>query len=120
MVYLAKNHNSLPGQKKVFSVKTISEKEGIPFDFLEKIISKLEKEKLVKGKKGIRGGYVLSRSPNKINVKDIVSILEENKKLVNCMLCARLKKCSAKNVWLKLDDSLNKTLKSITLKDLIK
>ena len=46
--------------------------------------------------------------------------LEENKKPVNCALCARIKKCSAKNVWSKLNDSLNKTLNSIKLSDLIK
>jgi len=105
---------------KVCSTKTISEIEGIPFDFLEKIISRLERAKLVKGKKGVLGGYILSRSPKKISVNDVVSVLEENKKTVNCALCARLKKCSAKNVWSKLDDSLNKTLKSITLENLIR
>jgi len=31
----------------------------------------------------------------------------------------RIKKCSAKNVWAKLNDSLNKTLNSIKLSDLI-
>ena len=116
MVCLAKHYKN----KKVCSTKTISDKEEIPFDFLEKIISRLEKAKLVKGKKGVYGGYLLSCSPNRISVKDIVSVLEENKKLVNCALCSKLKRCSAKNVWLKLDNALNKTLKAITLKDLIK
>jgi len=88
--------------------------------FLEKIISQLERAKLVKGKKGVRGGYILSMPPKKISVNDVVSILEENKKLVNCALCSRLKKCSSKNVWAKLNNSLNKTLNSIKLSDLIK
>lgn len=120
MVCLAKHYNPPAGGKEVCSTKTISEIEGIPFDFLEKIISQLEKAKLVKGKKGVQGGYILSMPPKKISVKDIISVLEENKKPVNCALCARIKKCSAKNVWSKLNDSLNKTLNSIKLSDLVK
>jgi len=115
MVCLAKSYKS----KQVLSTKKISEKEGIPFDFLEKIISKLEKENLVESKKGVLGGYVLSKSPKKISANDVVSILEDNKKTVDCSLCGRKKQCLTKNVWLKVEIALNKTLKSITLKDLI-
>lgn len=116
MVCLAKNYKS----KQVCSTKTISEKEGIPFDFLEKIISQLERAKLVKGKKGVQGGYILFRPPNKISAKNVVSILEGNKEPVDCSLCGRKKGCLTKDVWSKLDNSLNETLKSITLADLIK
>src|SRR3989344_3258589 len=91
MVCLAKHYK----KKEVCSTKLISKIEGIPFDFLEKIISQLERAKLVNGKKGVQGGYILSKSPQKISANDIVFVLEENKKPVNCVLCARLKKCSA-------------------------
>lgn len=116
MVFLAKSYKN----KKVCSTKTISDKEGIPFEFLEKIILQLEKAKLVKGKKGVLGGYVLSRHPQKINAKDIVSVLEENKKPVDCSLCGRKSKCLTKNVWSKVENSWNKTLELITLSELIK
>jgi Rrf2 family cysteine metabolism transcriptional repressor len=115
MTYLAKNYKA----KNICSVKLISKAEAIPFEFLEKIISQLEKEKLVEGKKGVLGGYVLSKSPKKISTNDIVSILEDNKKPVDCSLCGRKSQCLTKNVWLKVEIALNKTLKSITLQDLI-
>lgn len=116
MVYLAKNYKT--GQ--VCSVKIISQKEGIPFEFLEKIILQLEKAKLVKGKKGVSGGYILVKSPKKISANDVVSVLEENKKSVDCVLCGRKNKCLTKNVWAKVNLALNKTLQSITLANLIK
>lgn len=116
MVCLAKSYKS----KQILSTKKISEKEGIPFEFLEKIISQLERAKLVKGKKGVRGGYILSKSPKKISANDIVSVLEENKKPVDCALCGRKKGCLTKDVWSKVEIALNKTLKSITLADLIR
>jgi len=114
MVYLAKKDS-----KDFFSLKDISEKENIPFDFLEKIMSELEKMKLVKAKKGILGGYVLAKKPEKITAKDIVSALE-NTTAVDCSFCGKSKKCSAKNVWRKIDAAINKTLKSITLANLIR
>ena len=114
MVYLAKHRD-----KKEFSpLKDISEKEGISFDFLEKILTDLEKAKLIKSKKGINGGYVLARNPAKISAKDIVEILE-NTNSVDCSFCGKSKKCLTKNVWQKIDLAVDKTLKSITLKKLI-
>ncbi len=118
MVFLAKKMTRGVPQE-FFSLKDISEKEGIPFDFLEKIMSELEKNKLVRAKKGIQGGYVLSRSPEKITAKDIVEVLE-NTVAVNCSLCGKSKKCLTRNVWRKIDTTMNRTLKSITLANLIK
>ena len=116
MVLLAKSYKL----KRVLSTKIISEKEGVPFDFLEKIISQLERVGLVQSKKGVQGGYMLSRSPAKITAKDIVSVLEGKESTVDCAFCGRSKKCLTKNVWGKIDMAINKTLKSITLADLIK
>ena len=116
MICLSKSYK----EGQVLSIKTISEREGIPFDFLEKIILQLEKAKLVRGKKGVRGGYILLRSPKKISANDVVSALEENRKTVDCTLCTRKRKCLTKNVWLKVEMALNKTLEAITLENLIK
>jgi Rrf2 family protein len=116
MVLLAKNYKT----KKVFSTKVISEKEGVPFDFLEKIVSQMERAKLVKGKKGVQGGYSLSRPPNKITAEHIVSVLEGEESTVDCSFCGKSRKCLTKNVWRKVDMAIEKTLKSITLADLIK
>lgn len=115
MVFLAKNYR----QGKIASVKTISKKEGIPFEFLEKIVLQFEKAKLVKGKKGVSGGYILSKSPKKINANDVVSVLEKSKKTVDCSFCGRKTKCATKDVWSKLNKALSNTLKSITLAELI-
>lgn len=116
MVFLAKNYKI----KKVFSVKMISEQEGIPFSFLEKIICQLADKNLVSAKKGISGGYILAKNPKKITARDVVLALEENKKPVNCFLCKRIKTCLTKSVWQKIEKSLDKTLEKITLAELIK
>ncbi|MCX6720179.1 MAG: Rrf2 family transcriptional regulator, partial [Candidatus Staskawiczbacteria bacterium] len=98
--------------------RQISNIEGVPFEFLSKIFSILEKGKLVIARHGANGGYSLARSSDKIVVADIIELLEDIK-TVNCQMCARSKKCLARNVWSKIDKAVNKTLNSITLKSLI-
>ncbi|MBZ9578553.1 Rrf2 family transcriptional regulator [Patescibacteria group bacterium] len=124
MVYLAD-----PRLKdEVCSLRKISKEEEIPFDFLEKIFSKLEKAGLIKAKKGVQGGYFLARKPKKIKVGEIIRILEGTMAPVFCIakekekrfFCPRRKICLTKNVWQKIQDNLNLTLNSITLADLVK
>ena len=120
MVYLATS-------KKISSIKTIAESKKISPDYLEKIFSKLEKAGLVKAKRGAYGGYSLTRSPKKITVGEIVTVLERTIALAPCAAKERGKKyncplkrtCLTKNVWQKAQDTLNLTLDSITLSDLI-
>ena len=52
--------------------------------------------------------------------KKIVDVLEGKEEVVDCSSCGKSKKCLTKNVWKKIDDSISKTLQSITLADLIK
>jgi Rrf2 family protein len=116
MIYLAKNKN------RICPLKEVSEKEEIPFDYLEKIIVKLEKIDLVRAKKGVQGGYFLSKEPSEIKVGEIIEALEGKSNLVKCLqyFCSRSKKCSAKFFWQKLNKAINSALNSITLADLTK
>jgi len=114
MVHLAKLKSD-----KAVSIRQISNIEGVPFEFLSKIFSNLEKGKLVISRHGANGGYSLAKKPNKIAIVDIIELLEDIN-TVNCSQCIRSKKCLAKNVWNKIDKAVNKTLSSITLADLIK
>jgi len=114
MVHLAKSKSN-----KAISIRQISNIEGVPFAFLSKIFSRLEKGKLVVSQHGANGGYSLAKSPSKIAIIDIIELLEDIN-TVNCQMCLISKKCLAKNVWRKIDGAINKTLQSITLKELIK
>ncbi|MFH1714520.1 MAG: Rrf2 family transcriptional regulator [Candidatus Nealsonbacteria bacterium] len=118
MVYLARS------KAKICPLSLISKKEGISFDYLEKIISRLEKAGLVKSKKGVQGGYLLEKKPSKIRIGEIVMALEGKPSIIGCLaekeFCPRMKKCLTRNVWKKLQEALIKALNSITLADLIK
>jgi len=119
---------ALGQEKGAVSIKEISTKEGISSVYLEQLLNKLRREALVKSVRGPSGGYILSKSPGEITVKDIVLILEGNISPVDCasgreswkMKCGRNKNCVAKIVWAKLARSISDCLDSITLEDLCK
>ncbi len=115
LVLLAKN-------QKVLSLKEISQKEGIPFDYLEKIFSKLKKAKIVGAKKGIGGGYFLRKKPEKIKLSEIILTLERDDPFVKCLkgYCPKSKSCLTKNFWHNLNKAIRSFLNSLTLADLIK
>ena len=107
-------------------MKKISQDEGIPFSFLEKIIAQLVKEGLVRAQKGARGGYYLAKKADKIKIGKIVKILEGMTAPVWCLekkinfVCPREDLCLAKKFWRKFQKSIDSTLDSMTLGELIK
>ncbi|MCD6270578.1 Rrf2 family transcriptional regulator [bacterium] len=114
MVYLAK-------AQRTCSAKEICQKEEIPFDFLEKIFSRLQQAGLIKSQRGARGGYFLAKPPRKISIREILRALENEE--IFSVLCKRKhrfskKKCPIKKVWKRIRETLSSTLEKITLADL--
>ena len=112
MVYLAKHDN------KPTALKEISQKERIPFAYLEKIFSILEKNNLVKSKKGPNGGYMLTKK--NITLSDVIAPLEGD--IMKCISkgCAMKCQCQTYGVGIKIQEAVYKTLRTIKLYDLAK
>lgn len=110
--------------KNICSVKEISEAEDIPSKYLEKIILKLSKAGLIEVKRGATGGYFLARPADKITVEDVVQVLETHTSPAPCVdstyKCPRRRFCPTKDIWEKVYDNINTTLRNITIKDLVK
>lgn len=104
------------------SLKEISKEEKIPFDYLEKICSQMEKCGLLKSKKGVYGGYALSKKSKDVTIGELFKCLDEKMLLVDCIggVCPQKKQCKSINAWIKIQKSLEKTINSITLISLIK
>lgn len=109
------------------SIKEIAKEEDISFEYLEKIFSKLKKAKIVDAKRGSSGGYVLSNSPDKISIGQILSVLEKTPSLPKCTaykentknICSENCHCSTQKVWKQIQDNLFSNLNSISLASLI-
>tara|TARA_R110002020_G_scaffold437696_1_gene647986 strand:+ start:368 stop:772 length:405 start_codon:yes stop_codon:yes gene_type:complete len=67
------------------SAKLISEKERIPYKFLENILRDLKSHQLVKSVRGSEGGYTLGKDPEDISIAQIMRIVDGPIALIPCV-----------------------------------
>jgi len=58
------------------TIREISKAEGIPISLLAKIFQTLAKKRIVRSIRGRRGGFVLSRSSDKVNLLEVIEAVE--------------------------------------------
>ena len=72
MLELALHEDSKP-----ITLFDISQKQKISLSYLEQLFARLRNKKLVRGRRGPGGGYVLARSTDDISVADIVAAVDD-------------------------------------------
>ena len=79
------------------SARDIAREQGIPYQFLRKILQELIKNKLVVSREGGKGGFKISKDPNSINIVDVRRVFQGNIQLAECMfrkqLCSNRETC---------------------------
>ncbi len=118
---------SMYKKKQPIPVAFIARKEKLAYDYVEQLLSALKKNKIVKSVRGARGGYLLSRPPEKIVAKDIVIAIEKkvlklicDRKKARRKDCIHSNDCKVIDFWVGLKDNMDKYFSSYTLRDLLK
>ena len=107
----------------IVSAPEIAERQNISQKYLEQILTQLRQAGLIRAQKGLRGGYTLSRSAEKITISDILnaldnSILEETDP-AEYGEQGRLRSAVNDCLWKPLNRSLTEFAGNRTLWDLI-
>jgi Rrf2 family protein len=107
--------------KKAVSLASIAKEEEISLAYLERMFASLKKAKIVKADLGKKGGYYLGKPAGKINLFDVITVLEGDLKPYKCASGDVCKSggCSVHLVWVEIFKSIKKTLKSKSLSDII-
>lgn len=104
-------------------LKAIADRQNIPEQYLEQLMSPLRREKLVSSVRGAQGGYMLAKDPGEITVGALMHTLEGPILLANCVddenSCGKACECPTRLVWERLSQSIDDTLNAITLRDLL-
>ena len=105
-------------------LNNIASKQDISIHYLEQLFSSLRKAGLVKSIRGAQGGYILADKPQNITVGDIIRTLEGPLAPADCVIedskeCTKADCCVTRNIWVKIRDSINDVVDSITLQDMI-
>ena len=117
-VELAAAHNSGPVKGE-----QIAEAQDIPLRFLENILGDLRHHGLVESRRGIDGGYWLSRSPEEITIGEVMRAAEGPLASVRGERPDELSYSGAaeplKQVWVALRNNVRGILDNVTLADVI-
>lgn len=110
----------------ITSIGDISISENLPRDYVEQILLKLRRKRIIKSVRGVKGGYLLARSPKSITVYDIIAALEReifnifcDKPKARISRCIHKSDCRLKGLWLQLKRDIEATLKSKTVAALL-
>jgi len=108
------------------AARELSEHERLPHDYVEQILLRLRRARIVDSVRGAKGGYLLAREPQAVSVKDVMEASEHVTFEVNCDLhkvdaerCDPGTACSIRPVWRLLERRINDLLAGITLADLL-
>lgn len=106
------------------SLKSVAEKQGLSENYLEQLFASLKKDGLLTSVRGAYGGYSLSRPPNDITVGQVLRALEGQMAPSECLegndhCCTKADDCATKWVLVKIKDSIDQVIDSITLNDMI-
>lgn len=109
--------------KGMVSTASLAAMQGISDAYLEQLIAALRKAGLVTSLRGAQGGYALARPPDEINVSEVLRVLEGSTTVMDCVgtervECGNACSCSARPLWLKLQNRIDEVLGSTTLADM--
>lgn len=115
------------GESQPVSLNSIAERQEISVSYLEQLMAKLKKAGLVKSVRGVNGGYSLARPADEISVGDVLRALEGDLAPVECAgidssgtaHCGSSSQCVSKIVWKRINDSINDTVDSIYIGELV-
>lgn len=106
------------------SLKRIAQQQELSNNYLEQLFSVLKKDGLLNSVRGSQGGYMLSKPPKDITVGDILRSLEGSLAPASCVNddneCCKDDACATKLVLMKIKNSIDGVVDSITLEDMIK
>jgi Rrf2 family cysteine metabolism transcriptional repressor len=121
LIVLGLNHD-----RSVLRIQTISEQQNIPKRFLEQILNDLKSAGVVESKRGMSGGYRLSKPPDQISLAVVIRHIEGPLAPVSCVSerfysrcsCPDENKCGIRSVMKEVRDAIVKILEGVTVAEL--
>ena len=107
------------------TAKSVAQQYQLPYELLGKVMQTLTRKGLLHSVQGVKGGYVLGKSADKISIKEVIEILEGPISITSCghnseahVDCDLLTTCTIKSPMEVIQHELDKYFSNISLKDL--
>jgi Rrf2 family protein len=116
------------GQDVAMTTPEIAEREGLSQAHVHKLMRLLRRGGLVKSVRGRKGGYQLARPAEQIHVGAVLAVLGDSfypagfcdEHSGNERTCVRNSDCSIRELWMAVDQAVQRALQSTKLSDLLR
>ncbi len=116
MAYMARDPSAL------HSAHEVAEGVGLGPPTVSKIFKILARGGLVVSTRGVKGGYLLARAPEKISIAEIIDTVEGRISLTECShhagLCVQESHCSVRGNWQRINLAVRRALEGVSLADM--
>ncbi len=106
-------------------ISAIAEAQAIPHRFLEVILHQLKGSGLVQSKRGLYGGYLLTRPARQISVGDVLRFVHKEMSSTQCVACVSQQacpfvgNCAFSVLWQRVKSAAFKVYDDTTIQDLL-
>lgn len=107
------------------TAKEISDRYGIPYDLLAKVLQRLSKAGLIASHQGVRGGYALAVDPQQVQVSTIIHAIEGTTPVIaQCLSdgpssCDVFSVCTIKSPLTKVQANIERAFRTMTLAEIV-
>lgn len=109
------------------TAQAVADAEGISAPYAQKLLRQFALAGLIESRRGVGGGYVLARHPERINVLDVVRAQDAGFEAIDVCekhtgdhdTCTHAGSCSIRPVWSFIEDFVSRTLERLTLQTLV-
>lgn len=109
----------------VVPIQDIAQRGDMPVKFLEQILLHLKKAGLVNSKRGVGGGYYLSKDPSEVTVGLVLRLVEGGIAPIACVSkdryqpCEDEPRCALKPVWERVHGAISGIVDNTTFAELV-
>ena len=120
MIDLARHQDD---EARPVMMSDIAKRQELSKKYLHALLTPLKSAGLIRSTRGAKGGYSLARPPMEITLSDILTALEGELNIVDCVMsptdCVRRENCPAREVWMDLNRLVDNKLRSVTLAQIV-
>ena len=104
-------------------LKDIAARQSLSPKYLDHILSAIRRAGLIKNIRGKGGGYILTKTPASITVKDIVEAVDGPFEPIECLsntkTCKKVQSCGTRDVWLRMKEAVDDVFEEATVQSLL-
>ena len=112
----------------VVTIHEVAKRHSIPVKYLEHILLALKKAGVLESRRGMRGGYTLARSPEKISIGEVLRVVDGKFSQSSCIevdlrhpyTCPESETCGLRQVWQDVQGAVEKILFETTFDEVCK